>query len=295
MISTSHNIETSEPTPASSIQSSPSLQLPVAPDFLRKHWSAVTSDDNITLHGFRRFKTAHLLNLRLLEDEVAGLDYTIYQAGLSLGIQPSSTDRLGLRHCTQDSRTFAKDIITDDLIYRLRDLLKQYDEALAAFNRVMSMETCSLLDRGGQYNPRSDISLYEIYKTRLVRTDLEGRGRQDPFQRRLHQWLRDFRHWKLSRSKELNPESTTYKQNTILLAELAGRLIVAVVIALILVVPLAVLSHQSGKGAQLVTVSICIIVFSFLVAFMLKTTSTEVMVVSAAYAAVLSVFVSNVS
>jgi hypothetical protein len=53
---------------------------------------ASTADNNLTLHGFRRFKTTHLLNLRYLEDEVAQMDHTLYQAGLSLNLSPSSAD-----------------------------------------------------------------------------------------------------------------------------------------------------------------------------------------------------------
>lgn len=59
-------------------------------------WRTSTADDNITLYGFRRFKTPHLLNLRFLESEVAELDHKIFQVRLSLGGQPSPADRLGL-------------------------------------------------------------------------------------------------------------------------------------------------------------------------------------------------------
>jgi len=34
-----------------------------------------TEDNNLTLHGFRRFKTTHLVNLRFLEEEIAELDH----------------------------------------------------------------------------------------------------------------------------------------------------------------------------------------------------------------------------
>lgn len=43
------------------------------------------------------------------------------------------------------------------------------------------METFSLLDDEKQFSMRSDLSLYEEYRTRLVRTDLETRTRTDPF------------------------------------------------------------------------------------------------------------------
>lgn len=93
----------------------------------RKAWIASTADNNLTLHGFRRFKTTHLLNLRFLENEIAELDHVLYQAGLSLGVSPSSTDRLGLKHSKRDaSIPKVSDIITEELVRKLRDLLKQY-------------------------------------------------------------------------------------------------------------------------------------------------------------------------
>jgi len=96
-------------------------------DRFRTYWQASTDDSNLTLHGFRRFKTTHLLNLRFLEGAIADLDHKIYQAGLSLNLEVSPTDRLGLAHSKRDS-DFAgiKDIITEELVVNLRDLLKQY-------------------------------------------------------------------------------------------------------------------------------------------------------------------------
>ena len=90
-------------------------------------WQASTADSNITLYSFRRFKTTHLLNLRFLESEIAELDHKIYQAGLSLNIEPSSIDRLGLKHCKRDKVVPPhEDIITRDLILQLRKLVKEY-------------------------------------------------------------------------------------------------------------------------------------------------------------------------
>lgn len=91
------------------------------------HWQTSTADNNLTLHGFRRFKTTHLLNLRFLEAEIAELDHVIYQAGLSLDIEPSAADRLGLKHSKKDKDTPDVDeVITRDLVLKLRGLLQQY-------------------------------------------------------------------------------------------------------------------------------------------------------------------------
>lgn len=96
-------------------------------DTFRRCWITSTADNNLTLHGFRRFKTIHLLNLRLLEHEIAEMDRTVYQAGLSLGLDPSSTDRLGLNYCEKDPNPPSiEDVITGEFVLRLRDLLRQY-------------------------------------------------------------------------------------------------------------------------------------------------------------------------
>jgi hypothetical protein len=101
------------------------------PDNMRhkftKHWQNATASNNLTLHGFRRFKTTHLLNLRFLEDEIGELDHIIYQAGLSLGLDPSSSDRLGLEHSKRDANVpQVEETITQELVLKLRRLLKEY-------------------------------------------------------------------------------------------------------------------------------------------------------------------------
>lgn len=91
------------------------------------HWQASTADSNLTLHGFRRFKTTHLLNLRYLEAEIAELDHLLYQLGLSLDLGPSDADRLGLKHCKKDEAVPPVDeVVSHTLIYKLRRLLREY-------------------------------------------------------------------------------------------------------------------------------------------------------------------------
>ena len=75
----------------------------------------------------RRFKTTHLLNLRLLEGEIDQIDHRIYQAGLKLGIDPLPSDRLGLKYCQKEEHALQpEEIINEEQISRLRRLLKQY-------------------------------------------------------------------------------------------------------------------------------------------------------------------------
>ena len=93
----------------------------------QKAWHIVTDDNYLTLFGFRRFRTAHLLNLRFLEEEIDKIDHQIFQAGLKLGNTPSAIDRLGLEHAKRDlNPQGAEDIISQELVTKLRDLLKQY-------------------------------------------------------------------------------------------------------------------------------------------------------------------------
>ena len=178
------------------------------------------------------------------------------------------------------------------------------DEALAAFNNIMAMETFSLLlDDEQQASLRDDLSLYEAHKTRLLRVDLGTRSRTDPFQRWLHKYLRAFRYWRLSQKAKSDSEGLgsvagrqqrwSY-QNTILIAEVIGRVTTAALTAVFIIAPLAIMSHESSKHIQLIVISLCIVILSFLVSLFLKVSSFEMMAVSAGYAAVLSVFVSNV-
>lgn len=164
----------------------------------------------------------------------------------------------------------------------------------------MTMETFALIDDEKQASLRDDLTLPEMFKTRLVRTDLETRTRTDPFQRWLHRHLRTFRYWRL-KAKNVHQESNAFSrsrpswsyQNTILVADVVGRISTASLVILFLVVPLALLSRELSQRAQLIIVASCITFLTFLVSLTLKVSSFEIMAVSAAYAAVLSVFVSS--
>jgi hypothetical protein len=180
--------------------------------------------------------------------------------------------------------------------------IRYIDEALVAFNNVMAMETFSLLDDEKQASLRDDLDLHEVYKTRLLRVDLGTRSRTDPFQRWLHRYLRALRYWSLSRKSRNDTEGQeplarnahrwSY-QDTILIADIIGRVTTALLTAVFLIVPLAILSHHSSKDVQLIVVTVWVFVLSFLVSLFLKVSSFEMMAISSAYAAVLSVFVSN--
>ncbi|KAH7304550.1 hypothetical protein B0I35DRAFT_363056 [Stachybotrys elegans] len=268
-------------------------------ELFRKIWPCVTNDNNLTLHGFRRFKVTHLVNLRLLEQEIAHIDRKIYQAGLCLGHEPSPQDRLGLRDATRDSEVSAlEDTITPELVLRLRDLLQKYDEALVAFGNIMAMETVSLLDDGVHSSLQEGLSLFEKYNARLVRVDLGPRSRTDPFQRWLHRRLRAFRYWRIANrldDLESNTTPTHYwsRQNTVLITNIAGRMIAATIASFFLVVPLVMLSARSIGAGQVAVVCVSVALFAIVLTAMLRVSSYEMMAASAAYAAVLTVFLSS--
>lgn len=94
-----------------------------------KIWREITSDNHLTLFGFRRYRTTHLLNLRFLEAEIDQIDHDLYKAGLNLN-QPLDgehvIDRLGLKQARKDERVRAEDIVNRGLILRLRRLMKEY-------------------------------------------------------------------------------------------------------------------------------------------------------------------------
>ena len=92
----------------------------------RRTWYQATDDNQLTLFGFRRFRTAHLISLRFLEAEIDQVDHQIFQAGLSLGVRPGESDRLGLRQARRDPNLKAGCSISHGLISKLRELLKQY-------------------------------------------------------------------------------------------------------------------------------------------------------------------------
>ena len=96
----------------------------------RNLWRKATDDNYLTLYGFRRFRTTHLLNLRYLEKEIDTLDHQIFQAGLKLGKEPKSRDRLGLQHGKVDARAQGhEEVMTRELILKTRELISQYGKS----------------------------------------------------------------------------------------------------------------------------------------------------------------------
>ncbi len=172
----------------------------------------------------------------------------------------------------------------------------------------MSMETFSLTDNIPQSSLRQDIHAYEKFKTRMLRVDLPRRNSsRDPIQHFLRKGLRRlwyaFNLWKLREDDEeqgrTKPVSRlmmnwdrTY-QNTSRIVEAVTRLIMALIAGAALIVPLIVLSFQTSQESRLLVVVVFVSIFCFLLSLLSKASNYETMPASAAYAAVLTVFVSN--
>ena len=173
-----------------------------------------------------------------------------------------------------------------------------------------------MADNGWESSLRTDFNPYETYKTRLVRVDQAYRtGSRDIIRHALRKCLRAL--WFFVRcrggigrddarepdasSSSSSAAATTLEsglmkksyQNTARLAEIMTRFLVALLAGAFLVIPLVILSCQSSGRAHLITVSICIVVFSLLVSLVSRTSNEQIMVASAGYAAVLVVFLSN--
>ena len=170
----------------------------------------------------------------------------------------------------------------------------------------MLMETYSMADNSSESRLRTDFKPYETYKTRLVRVDQAYRtGSRDIIQHALRKCLRAFwffvcrggigRETQEPYASAATLESHLKKsyQNTARLAEIITRFVVALLAGAFLVIPLVILSHQSSSQTHLITVSICIVIFSLLVSLVSRASNEQTMVASAGYAAVLVVFLSN--
>ena len=166
------------------------------------------------------------------------------------------------------------------------------------------METFALADNKWQSGLQRDLSLYEIYKMRLVRVDLKRcGGTRDLLRHGLRKGLRALWFFLYSRrslqkqQERLDPlyeeDFSRSHQNTGPLADMIARFLVAILTAAFLIAPLGVLTKQTRSGAHLLTVSIFILAFSIFLAVFSRATNQEIMGASAAYAAVLVVFVSS--
>lgn len=168
------------------------------------------------------------------------------------------------------------------------------------------METFALSDNLTQSDFRKDFHVYEKFKTRMLRVDLPRRhNSRDPIQHFLRKGLR--RMWyacnlrklragdeEQGRTKSLMMASwdRTY-QNTTRIAEAFTRFFIAIVTGALLVIPLLILSRQDSQESRLLVVISFVAAFCFLLSIMSKASNYETMAASAAYAAVLTVFVSN--
>lgn len=171
------------------------------------------------------------------------------------------------------------------------------DNAVLAFNNIMNLQTIALSDSEWLSSLPNNISMQETFKTRLLRLDLPPSTQRDAIRYFLHRWIRKL--WFEARVKGSSleddstaPNSQGYR-NTIRIADIAARFIFALLAGVFFIVPLVVLSYQTSLRSHLVTVSICIVVFSFLLSLISQASNQETLMAVAAYAAVLVVFVAS--
>ena len=163
-----------------------------------------------------------------------------------------------------------------------------------------------MADNSWESRLRTDFNPYETYKTRLVRVDQAYRtGSRDIIRHALRKGLRALwffvcrsgigRETQEPYASAATLESHLKKsyQNTARLAEIITRFLVALLAGAFLMIPLVILSYQSSSQTHLITISICIVIFSLLVSLVSRASNEQIMVASAGYAAVLVVFLSN--
>ena len=143
------------------------------------------------------------------------------------------------------------------------------------FNPFMTMENHALSDNKWQSGLRNDQIPYDIYKTRLVRFDLaSSRGARDPL-------CHSLRRYALSGSSSASDETKTPNKPILIpmlswvhtlslhigytarLVDGITRFLVALLAGALLIIPLLIMSKQSSDEVHLVTMSLCVILFSF--------------------------------
>jgi hypothetical protein len=190
----------------------------------------------------------------------------------------------------------------------------------------MTMETFALADHE-ELAEQSNLTREETFRTRLIQVDRPVRNNiRDPIQHWLRKAFRSIWFHTLTpkpkvsnasqslstastivpaadNSLENGPDMGTFAaqrrtwgshQNTARLADAVSRFLFGLLTGICLITPMVVLlGQENDRPAQLTTVSISIVVFSLLVALASRASPQEMMGASAAYAAVLVVFVST--
>jgi hypothetical protein len=104
----------------------PSSNLDDSPELFRKFWPVITDDNPLTLFGFRRFRTVHLLNLRFLEDELTAINRKLMVAGESLDIPLPPKNKLGLGHGTQRDPSELNPVLDREFFSNMRRTVRDY-------------------------------------------------------------------------------------------------------------------------------------------------------------------------
>jgi hypothetical protein len=92
----------------------------------RRFWPTATDDNRLTLFGFRRFRTVHLLNLRFLEDELTDINRKLCIAAEVLDIPLPPKNKLGLRHGTPRDPSEWNAALDREFFGNMRRVVKEY-------------------------------------------------------------------------------------------------------------------------------------------------------------------------
>lgn len=161
------------------------------------------------------------------------------------------------------------------------------------FNHLMQMKTFSMFDdpRHTTYHP--DSNDWEACKTRLIRVDLQAGPARSPVENGLHRALRWFRFKRRPAGSRAGVDSTSF--NSITLSNIVLGVLVATGTIILFVAPMVLLSPQKSEASvkEIIIISVFIGVFSFVVSFCSGSSAINTMGATAAYAAVLVVFLSN--
>lgn len=174
----------------------------------------------------------------------------------------------------------------------------QSDDALIRFNQVMQMQTFALSDDVWHLAFRQKFNEWEQSKTRLVRVDLPINRARSALENSLNHFLRKAwqkwtRRWRASPGLGAERAANKSPQNIIRATRCIVCLLVALLAAAILVVPLLLLSDQRSNASDLLTIGLFIVIFCFAVSFSSGSSALATMGATAAYAAVLVVFISS--
>ncbi|OIW26313.1 hypothetical protein CONLIGDRAFT_646490 [Coniochaeta ligniaria NRRL 30616] len=240
-------------------------------------------EDDEEFH-FLRFEFLHRLNIVDLEVKLVRLKSLIRRNRTA---QPSQLDELNrtLRSYGKLRAADLKAIIADPTI-RDYEYLRQHKSLDKEQTRDRKLRLQLFFQSAEDFGDPFQ-SHYSWFQNTHDKIDPVRRA----FMRHLPSRLTYSHHERQERKKEYM-EGKPPKKVSIFVDRLV-RLITALVGGLFLIVPVHIMSFSPSLIKSLVTVSVAVVVFAFVVSFLVRVTNIETLVSTATYAAVLVVFVGS--